>query len=199
MSTDREPRIGPGLSGLALFAIENPRFALRAARGMRQARWSLRKATNLGSRVRVKGRPRVVNDGVLNVGERVRIVSTVATTELVVSRYGKMEIGVSTFINYGCSITASCSVHIGANCNIGTHVMMMDNEFHRIEPERRNETPESAAIHLGDNVWVGGRAIILSGVTIGDDSVIGAGSIVTSNVPPRSIAAGVPAKVLRAI
>jgi maltose O-acetyltransferase len=77
--------------------------------------------------------------------------------------------------------------------------MMMDNDFHRIEPDRRDEMPDSAPIVLGENVWVGGRVIVLNGVTIGRDSVIGAGSVVSSDIPPRSVAAGVPAKVIRAL
>jgi maltose O-acetyltransferase len=75
----------------------------------------------------------------------------------------------------------------------------MDNDFHRLEPERRNERPESKPIVLEDNVWLGGRVIVLAGVTIGEDSVIGAGSVVTSDIPPKVIAAGVPARVIRGL
>jgi maltose O-acetyltransferase len=165
-----------------------------------QARWSLRDAEVLGAKVRVRGRPRVANyGGRLLVGARVQIVSTVATTELVVYQGGILDIGERAFINYGCSIAATLRVEIGARCSIGTHVMMMDNDFHRIEPDRRDEMPDSAPIVLGENVWVGGRVIVLNGVTIGRDSVIGAGSVVSSDIPPRSVAAGVPAKVIRAL
>lgn len=161
-----------------------------------RARWYLRKANTLGSKVRVWGRPSVKNWGTLIIGDRVRLVSTIATLEIAVQD-GTLEIGEGSYINYGCSIGASKLVRIGANCNIGTYVMMIDNDFHRLEPERRNERPESEAIILGDNVWLGARVIVLRGVTIGSDSVVGAGSVVTRDIPPRSLAAGVPAKVIR--
>jgi maltose O-acetyltransferase len=73
----------------------------------------------------------------------------------------------------------------------------MDNDFHCLEPERRLERPKSRPIVIGDNVWIGARVIVLGGVTIGDDSCIGAGSLVIDDVPPRTLAAGVPARVIR--
>jgi len=75
----------------------------------------------------------------------------------------------------------------------------MDNDFHRLEPERRNERPDSAPIILEDNVWLGARVIVLKGVTIGEGSVIGAGSVVTKDIPPRSLAVGMPAKVIKTL
>ncbi len=61
------------------------------------------------------------------------------------------------YINYGCSIGATLSVSIGDNCSIGSHSIIMDNDFHRIEPERRNELPPSAPIVLENDVWLGVR------------------------------------------
>jgi maltose O-acetyltransferase len=75
--------------------------------------------------------------------------------------------------------------------------MMLDNGYHRVEPERRLERPPSQPIAIGENVWIGARVIVLPGVTIGADSCIGAGSVVTTDVPPRTLAAGVPARILR--
>jgi len=164
-----------------------------------RARWYLRRAAHLGARVRVWGRPAVQVWGKLLVGDRVRLVSTVAITELVVGQGGTLEIGESAFINYGCSIAASQLVRIGPRCNIGTHVIMMDNDFHRVEPERRTDRPESRPIILEENVWLGARVIVLRGVTVGAGSVIGAGSVVTRDIPPRSVAAGLPARVIRAL
>lgn len=168
-------------------------------RAVLQAHWSFRNATQLQAKVRVWGRPSVHNSGTMIVQQRVRIFSTNAVTELVAQDGGLLEIGESTFINYGCSIAASQLVRIGPYCNIGTHVIMMDNDFHRIEPERRNERPESAPIVLEENVWLGARVIVLGGVTIGQGSVVGAGSVVTRDIPPRTVAVGMPAKVIRNI
>lgn len=162
-----------------------------------RANWYLRGADELGDRVRVWGRPEIVTQGRLIVHPRVQIRSTVATTELAVYPGGLLEIGERAYINYGCSIAASRHISIGANCAIGTHVMMMDNDFHRIEPERRDERPDSKPIVLEENVWVGGRSIILGGVTIGAGSAVGAGSVVTSDVPPRTVVAGSPARAIR--
>ena len=79
----------------------------RNARAVLGARWYLRHATELGSRVRVWGCPEVTNHGTLSIGDRVRLVSTIAKLEIVVGRGGRLEIGASTFINYGCSIAAT--------------------------------------------------------------------------------------------
>jgi acetyltransferase-like isoleucine patch superfamily enzyme len=162
-----------------------------------RARWYLRTANYLGPKVRVWGSPVVRNWGTLSVASRVRLVSTIATTEIVVGGLGCLELGESTFINYGCSIGVEESVRIGAECNIGTYVIIMDNNFHRLEPERRHERPESIPVCLEDNVWLGARVIVLPGVTIGHGSVVGAGSVVTKDIPPRVVAAGMPARVIK--
>ncbi len=177
----------------------SPGFAIGAAVAVARARWYLRGAKSLGPKVRVWGRPAVKARGTLIVRDRARIVSTIATTELVADEGGTLEIGVSAFINYGCSISAGKLVRIGARCNIGTNCMIIDNAFHELDPERRHLRPESQPIILEENVWLGGRVIVLPGVTIGRDSVIGAGSVVTTNIPAGVIAAGVPAKVIRTL
>ncbi len=162
-----------------------------------RAQWYFRRATLGGKRVRVWGRPSIRNHGRMLIGDRVRLVSTIATTELVAGENGALEIGEGAFINYGCSIAADLLVRIGPRCNIGTHVIIMDNDFHRLEPHRRDEKPESRPIILEENVWLGGRVIVLNGVTIGKNSVIGAGSVVTRDIPANVVAAGVPARVIR--
>jgi len=163
-----------------------------------RARWCLRHATSLGRRVRVWGWPAVhVWSGQLLVADRVMIMSTVATTAIDVM--GTLEIGERAFINYGGSISAEQLVRIGPRCSLGPHVMIMDNGFHRLEPDRRDERPESRPVVLEENVWLGARAIVLPGVTIGAHSVIGAGSVVTRDIPPRSLAAGLPARVIRTL
>lgn len=126
-----------------------------------------------------------------------RIDSRVARTEIVVEQGATLEIGESAFINYGCSISANQLVRIGPRCNIGTFCMVIDNAFHELEPERRHLRPESKPIILEENVWLGGRVIVLPGVTIGRDRVIGAGSVVTHDIPAGVIAAGMPARVIR--
>jgi acetyltransferase-like isoleucine patch superfamily enzyme len=166
-------------------------------RSVLRARWYLRRATRLGSRIRTSAKLRVVNHGTLEVGDRVRFNSTLATTELSVGTGGELIIGDNTFINSGCSIGATGSIRIGKDGLFGPGCMIMDNAFHHVEPERRFEQPESSPIVIGDNVWLGARVIVLPGVTIGDHACVAAGSVVTKSVPSRALAAGTPAKVIR--
>ena len=137
--------------------------------------------------------------GRLVIHDRVQLVSTVATLELVVKDGANLEIGARSLVNFGTSIVAVDSVTIGPRCLIGTHCMIMDTPFHNVDPNRRLDPPPTEAIEIGANVWLGARVIVMPGVTIGDDCAIGAGSVVTHDVPPRSLAAGVPAKVIRAL
>ena len=167
------------------------------ARYVARAKWSLRHVNRVGRRVRVQGRPFVINAGHMVIGERVRLISTVATLELVTEAGGALEIGERTLVNFGCSLVATELVRIGADCHIGPYTMMLDNDFHRVEPERRLERPPSAPINVEDNVWLGARVIVMPGVTIGKDSCVGAGSVVTADVAPRTLVAGVPARIIR--
>jgi acetyltransferase-like isoleucine patch superfamily enzyme len=164
-----------------------------------RARWYLRDADRVGVRARVWGSPVIRNRGTLLIGDQVRIVSTLATVELAVDDGGTLSIGDGVYINYGCSIGATLSVKIGARCSIGSHVTMIDNDFHTLDPDRRDEYPPSKPIVLEDRVWLGVRVVVLRGVTIGEGSVVGAGSVVTRDIPPRSLAVGLPAKVIKRI
>lgn len=100
----------------------------------------------------------------------------------------------------GSTITASTKITIGDNVRIGSGCLITDTDSHQLQWEdrlfKRGEIGE-APITIEDNVFVGARSIILKGVTIGFGSVIGAGSVVTKNIPANCVAAGNPAKVLR--
>jgi maltose O-acetyltransferase len=159
------------------------------------ARWHLRSAALKGRRVTLRGRPSVVNQGTMIIGERVRLVSTIATLELVTLPGGTLEIGDNVFVNFGSSIVAARRVTIGNDCLIGTHVSVMDCDFHRVEDKSWDTSGDP--IILEDRVWLGNRSIVLKGVTIGHDAVVAAGSVVTRDVPPRTVVAGVPARVVR--
>ncbi|MGH2368979.1 MAG: acyltransferase, partial [Chloroflexota bacterium] len=159
------------------------------------ARLRLRAATRLGRRVTLRGRPKVTNQGTMTFGDRVRLDSTVATLELVTLPSGHLEIGENVFINYGSSLVSSAHVKVSDDCLIGTHVMVMDCDFHRVEDKAWDTT--GAPIVLEERVWLGNRSMVLKGVTIGHDAVVAAGSVVTKDVPPRSVVAGVPARVVR--
>ena len=135
------------------------------------------------------------NQGRMTIGDRVRLVSTVATLELVTLPGGHLEIGDYVFVNYGSSLVSSAHVKIGDDCLIGTHLMVMDCDFHRVEDKAWDTT--GVPIVLEDRVWLGNRSIVLKGVRIGHDAVVAAGSVVTRDVPSRTLVAGAPARVVR--
>jgi len=99
-----------------------------------------------------------------------------------------------TAVMNGCELIARTQIEIGTNCRIGPHTLVYDSDFHELAPDRRDESGKSAPIVIGDNVWIGSRVMILKGVSIGNDAVIAAGSVVTKDVPQGSIVAGTPAK-----
>ena len=162
-----------------------------------RARWHLRGATSVGSRGRLRGRPSIVARGTLRIDERVQLVSDVARLELVVERGAELRIGARSLVNFGTSIVAHDRVTIGERCLIGTGCLIIDTPFHGVDPDRRLDPPPPKPITIGDNVWLAARVVVLPGVTIGDDAVVGVASVVTEDVPPRTLVAGVPAKVIR--
>jgi acetyltransferase-like isoleucine patch superfamily enzyme len=159
------------------------------------ARWQLRGCTKVGPWARVVGRVTINNHGTMIVGERVQIFSHHARSIFTTFEHGRLDIGDRAFINYDVDIAATGLVAIGADCLIGTHVSIIDNDFHGVTD--RHQTPAPKPVIVGDNVWIGNRAIILPGVTIGDGAVVGAGSVVTRDVPARTVVAGNPARVVR--
>ena len=110
-----------------------------------------------------------------------------------------VSIGAGTFINFDCVMLDVTSISIGAACQIATRVQLL-TATHPIDPgPRRNGWEFGKPIAIGDNVWLGGGVIVCPGVTIGDDTVVGAGAVVTRDLPAGVVAGGVPARVLREI
>ena len=183
-----------GLAG-SLARLWSARGKLTKIPSALNAQWHLRHATSAGTQNTLVGRPKITNQGKMTFGDHVQLVSNVATLELVSLPGGHLEIGSRVLINYGSSIVASNHVKIGDHVLIGTHVMVMDCDFHRVEDKEWDTNGEP--IILEDRAWLGNRSIILKGVTIGHDSVVAAGSVVTKDVPPRTVVAGNPARVVR--
>ncbi len=113
----------------------------------------------------------------------------------------RIEIGAGAQINNNAFIKSEGpGIQIGANALLGSEVTIYDSDFHDLRPGcRRGGLPSMAAVELADNVFIGDRVLILKGVRIGADSVIGAGSVVTKSIPDGVIAAGNPAKVIGAL
>ncbi|WKK72443.1 sugar O-acetyltransferase [Rathayibacter oskolensis] len=114
--------------------------------------------------------------------------------------YGEnITIGARTFVNYNLTALDVAAITIGEDCQIGPNVQLL-TPTHPVEPGPRRDKLEAALpITIGDNVWLGGGVIVCPGVSIGDDSVIGAGSVVTRDIPAGVVAVGNPARVLRSI
>ena len=114
------------------------------------------------------------------------------------SSQGSITIGNYCLISPGVEMTSAASISIGDNCMIAADVMIHDSDWHglynRLRPFRCTKQ-----VRLENNVWIGARAIILKGVTIGENSVIGAGSVVTQSVAANTVVAGNPAKVIKTL
>lgn len=114
--------------------------------------------------------------------------------------YGShIEVGKNFFANYNCTIIDVAKVTIGDNCQFAPNVAIY-TAGHPVHPESRNSLYEyGVEVTVGDNVWIGGNTVVLPGVHIGSNSVIGAGSVVTKDIPEWVVAGGNPCKVIRKI
>ncbi|MGW4838490.1 sugar O-acetyltransferase [Streptomyces globisporus] len=114
--------------------------------------------------------------------------------------YGyRTTIGPRTFINFGAVLLDVARITIGADVQMGPNVQLL-TPTHPVDPEPRRAKWEAAEpITIGDNVWLGGGAIVCPGVTIGENTVVGAGAVVTKDLPANVVAVGNPARVIRTI
>jgi acetyltransferase-like isoleucine patch superfamily enzyme len=112
---------------------------------------------------------------------------------------GEVQIGAKTVIGQECTISAFQHVSIGRECIIADRVMMIDFDHGVTEVERpiRLQGIYKRDVRVGHNVWIGYGACVLRGVTVGDNSVVGTSTVVTKAVPPNSVIAGAPARVIR--
>ena len=137
-------------------------------------------------------RPALLREGLGAVGENVAIRAPFHVD------YGyNIKLGDGVFMNFGCVILDVVEVSIGAATAIGPGVQILTADHPRDPVQRRTGLETGKPVRIGENVWIGGGAIILPGVTIGDDAVIGAGAVVTRDVAPGATVAGNPARPLR--
>ena len=114
----------------------------------------------------------------------------------------QIRIGSGTFLNLGVMVAAVQLVEIGDHCMFANHCFVTDGNHRFEDPDKPvpwQGFTSKGPTRIGDNVWCGAGVVVTSGVTIGERCVIGANSVVTTDLPPFSIAAGAPAKVLRTI
>lgn len=109
---------------------------------------------------------------------------------------GRIAIGDCVLISPGCRISASDEITIGDGTMLANGVYITDSDWHGIYDRIKRPLPPTP-VHIGRNVWLGDHSTILKGVTIGDNSIVGAGAVVTRDIPANVIVAGNPARVVR--
>jgi len=141
----------------------------------------------------------------LRIGQRWKAVSRLTANSMGVNQPVYIHLGPNAAVEIGddvgmsgCTITAKEKIIIGDRVLLGTGVVVTDNDAHPIHPAQRNDHNliRKAPVRIANDVFVGARAMILKGVTIGEGAVVGAGSIVTKSVPAFAIVAGNPARVI---
>lgn len=138
--------------------------------------------------------PIIVNDGEIIFGSGCTLRSFRTRIAIGVKNNARISIGNGCYINDGVNIYASSEVVIGNNVLIGDMTYIYDTNFHATE---QSIPTKAASIKIGNNVWIGANSMILPGAVIGNHSVIAAGSIVKGEIPEKSLAAGIPARVIR--
>lgn len=114
--------------------------------------------------------------------------------DIAVMPAARLVIGDHVWVNNRLRMRCAQSIEIGSNTTIGPDVSIADTDGHDISPSPR---PSQASIVIGKRVWICARALLLKGISVGDGAVIAAGAIVTHDVPPATLVAGNPAKVIR--
>lgn len=149
----------------------------------------------IGKLSRVHGRCRINNNGIIEIGNRFcaygNPIPVLLTTE---NKDSNLVIGNDVFLNYGVDIGCMKSITIGDRVKIGQYTTIIDSNYHMVDID---DDISGEEINIGNNVWVGIKCTILSGVTIGENSVVASGSIVTKDVPKNVLVAGSPAKVIK--
>lgn len=146
-----------------------------------------------GKDVVILGRLSLARGTRLSLGDRARVRRGV-----IVNGGGAVRVGSDTLLN-GCWIGARTSVTIGDWCLI-SDCDITDSDYHNLEPHLRHESPGGRTdrpIAIGNNVWIGAHAMLLKGTHVGDDSVVGAGSVVRGAVPEGVVVMGNPATVVK--
>ena len=151
---------------------------------------SLRKT----GRLRLAVPLRVDGKGSVDIGENVmlgfRLAPMVGNGHIMLQARepsARINIGKGCIFSDNVTVIASQKVTIGDNTLIGDQVMIVDSDFHGCDPWRRTEPGITKPVVIGNNVWIGSRCIILRGVSIGDNSVVAAGAVVTESIPANTI------------
>lgn len=145
---------------------------------------------DVGARPRVWGKP-LIDARDLHIGDDLLLHSAFRQTRL--GGPGRIQIGDRVFINHGVRILSRGAITIGDDVALAEEVVLMDNDAHGIEGQPVHISP----ITVEDGAWVGMRATVLPGVTVGARAIVATGSVVTRSVEPETLVAGNPARVIR--
>ena len=187
-------------------AIRNPFLALKFALSIFKGFWYktkykfLRKNITIGENFRVVKGLRIRGPGKVIIGDNVAVDGTSRTvTPYTYSREAVIRIGSNAFLN-GTTFGCKSLISIGDDCIIGDSSITY-TDFHHVDPEKRHspEPAKAKPIIVEKNVWIAGATIILKGVTVGENSVVGAGAVVTRDIPKNCLAIGNPAQVIKSI
>lgn len=142
-----------------------------------------------------------VNNGTLKLGRFSEFHRGSILWVMGMDDHATFKLGRRSSIGFNSVVSVKHSVTIGDECAISWNCTIIDNDMHKIQelPENVKTSSKKNEVVIGNHVWVGAGVMILKGVTIGDNCVIAAGSIVTRDIPPNTLAAGVPAKPVREI
>ncbi len=158
---------------------------------------------SIGEGFQMEQLPYLVGSGIIRLGDHV----TLSGKQVIIfGNRGEgtplLSIGHHTFLGHACILAISSSVTIGNHCLIASDVRISDYDGHPVDAVARRtglpSPPEGIRpVVIGDDVWIGNMATILKGVTIGDRSIVGAGAVVTRDVPPDVVVAGNPARIVK--
>ena len=168
---------------------------MRTIAGRLRAWLARLRGVHAGAKCAIGSRLHVRNARGIRLGARVEIEHDVYL-KLVASE-ARLTVGDFTFIGAGCEIDVAASVTIGAHTLLAPGVFITDHAHNMARAQRLDEQgSRSAAVTVGDDVWLGAKCVVLAGVTIGDGAVVGAGAVVTKDVEAYAIVAGVPARAI---
>jgi acetyltransferase-like isoleucine patch superfamily enzyme len=135
-------------------------------------------------------------DGTLRVGAYTLIDGRAGRVIITCEGGGSIVMGERCFLNYAVDLHSKSSIVLGDRVLLGPYVAIADNQGHAVDVD---DDDEPRPVVIGDNVWIGRRAMVLPGVTVGAGTVVGAGSVVTHDLEPGVLAVGAPARVVRAL
>ena len=161
--------------------------------------------TSVGKRLRIERIPYMRRRGIIKIGDDVYISGKIDIAfNSALGLNPQLVIGNHTFIGHQCKFSISKSIVIGDHCLIAGDNSFFDNDGHPLDPIKRRQghriTPDDVhPIVIGNDVWIGTGCKIMKGVQIGDRSIVGAASVVTKSVPPDSVVAGNPARIIHTL